>query len=375
MIEYIPGLAGVPATESKISSIDGEKGILAYRGYSIEDLVAKSSFEEVAMLLQDGELPTTSELKTFKEVLQNRYEVKRNIGQMMWSLPSKGHPMDVLQTAIASMATFYPDAGAQTPDSEYTQNALLKIISNMSTLVAMWARISSGYEPIPPSNKMSYAQNFLYMSFGVEPKEETSKLFDACLILHAEHTINASTFSAMVTASTLANPFASISAAVGTLAGSLHGGANEDVLDMLDKIAEIKNVRPFIENRLKNKQNIMGMGHREYKTKDPRATILQKMIVDYVKKTGHILSKRFEIALEVERVCEELLAHKGVYPNVDFYSGILYSEIFNIPKQHFTPIFAVARSAGWLAHWQEQVEHNRIFRPTQIYTGESLRKY
>ena len=375
MIEYIPGLAGVPATESKISSIDGEKGILAYRGYSIEDLVAKSSFEEVAMLLQDGELPTATELKTFKEVLQNRYEVKRNIGQMMWSLPSKGHPMDVLQTAIASMATFYPDAGAQTPDSEYTQNALLKIISNMSTLVAMWARISSGYEPIPPSNKMSYAQNFLYMSFGVEPKEETSKLFDACLILHAEHTINASTFSAMVTASTLANPFASISAAVGTLAGSLHGGANEDVLDMLDKIAEIKNVRPFIENRLKNKQNIMGMGHREYKTKDPRATILQKMIEDYVKKTGHKLSKRFEIALEVERVCEELLAHKGVFPNVDFYSGILYSEIFNIPKQHFTPIFAVARSAGWLAHWQEQVEHNRIFRPTQIYTGESLRKY
>lgn len=375
MIEYIPGLAGVPATESKISSIDGEKGILAYRGYSIEDLVTKSSFEEVAMLLQDGELPTTSELKTFKEVLQNRYEVKRNIGQMMWSLPSKGHPMDVLQTAIASMATFYPDAGAQTPDSEYTQNALLKIISNMSTLVAMWARISSGYEPIPPSNKMSYAQNFLYMSFGVEPKEETSKLFDACLILHAEHTINASTFSAMVTASTLANPFASISAAVGTLAGSLHGGANEDVLDMLDKIGEVKNVRPFIENRLKNKKNIMGMGHREYKTKDPRATILQKMIEDYVKKTGHILSKRFEIALEVERVCEELLAHKGVYPNVDFYSGILYSEIFNIPKQHFTPIFAVARSAGWLAHWQEQVEHNRIFRPTQIYTGESLRKY
>jgi citrate synthase len=375
MIEYIPGLAGVPATESKISSIDGEKGILAYRGYSIEDLVEKSSFEEVAMLLQDGKLPTKDELTTFKEVLQNRYEVKRNIGQMMWSLPSTGHPMDVLQTAIASMATFYPDAGAQTPDSEYTQNALMKIISNMSTLVAMWARISSGYEPIPPSNQMSYAQNFLYMSFGVEPDEEIIKLFDTCLILHAEHTINASTFSAMVTASTLANPFASISAAVGTLAGSLHGGANEDVLDMLDEIAEVKNTRAFIENRLKNKKNIMGMGHREYKTKDPRAKILQKMIEKFVNKTGHKLSKRFEIALEVEKVCEELLSHKGVYPNVDFYSGILYSEIFKIPKQHFTPIFAVARSAGWLAHWQEQVEHNRIFRPTQIYTGEKLRKY
>jgi len=302
MIEYIPGLAGVPATKSEISSIDGKKGILAYRGYSIEDLVKHSSFEEVAMLLRDGELPTKQSLKNFKEILQNRYEVKRNIGQMMWSLPSNGHPMDVLQTAIASMSTFYPDAEAEALDSEYTQNALIKIISNMSTLVAMWARISSGYEPIPPSNQMSYAQNFLYMSFGVEAEEEIVKLFDACLILHAEHTINASTFSAMVTASTLANPFASISAAVGTLAGSLHGGANEDVLDMLDDIKDIKNVRSYIENRLKNKQNIMGMGHREYKTKDPRATILQKMIEDYVNKTGHILSKRFEIALEVEKV-------------------------------------------------------------------------
>jgi citrate synthase len=375
MIEYIPGLAGVPATESSISSIDGEKGILAYRGYSIDDLVKHSSFEEVAMLLLDGELPSKQKLYNFKEILHERYEVKRDIRQMMWAIPCTGHSMDVLQTAIAAMATFYPDAGAAEPDSDYTQNALVKIISNMSTLVAMWARMNRGYDAIPPSKNMSYAENFLYMSFGKAPKPELVELFDACLILHAEHTINASTFSAMVTASTLANPFASISAAVGTLAGSLHGGANEDVLNMLDEIGDASNARKYIETRLSNKQVISGMGHREYKVKDPRATILQKMLREHVKKTGQSLSKRFETALEVERVCEELLSVKGVYPNVDFYSGILYSEVFKFTKEHFTPIFAMARSAGWLAHWHEQVSHNRIFRPTQIYTGADFRDY
>ena len=375
MIEYIPGLAGIPATESSISSIDGKNGILAYRGYSIKDLAKNASFEEVAMLLRDGELPNADELKEFQCVLHKRYEVKRNIRQMMWALPTDGHPMDVLQTAIAAMATFYPGAGAKDPNSAFTQNALTKIIANMSTLVAMWARIRAGYDPIPPSKHMSYAKNFLYMSFGEEPDDDIVQLFDACLILHAEHTINASTFSAMVTASTLANPFASISAAVGTLAGSLHGGANEDVLKMLDEIGDVKNVRGYIEGRLKNKQVIMGMGHREYRVKDPRATILQEMIEAYIKKSGITLSKRFETALEVERVCEELLASKGVYPNVDFYSGILYSEIFKIPKEHFTPIFAMARSAGWAAHWHEQVGHNRIFRPTQIYVGKDFRDY
>jgi citrate synthase len=374
-MEYIPGLAGVPATESAISSIDGAKGILAYRGYNIEDLVKYSSFEEVAMLLQYGELPSADELFKFKEILQKRYEVKRNIRYLMWTLPSNAHPMDVLQTSIAAMAAFYPDAGADDLSSTYTQNALMKIISNMSTLVAMWTRISAGYDPIPPSKNMGYAENFLYMCFGEEPDEDLVKLFDACLILHAEHTINASTFSAMVTASTLANPFASISAAVGTLAGSLHGGANEDVLNMLDEIGNVQNVKSFIENRLKNKQLIYGMGHREYSTKDPRAKILEQMITKYVDKNQVKLSKRFEIALEVERVCAELLGYKGVYPNVDFYSGILYSEIFQMKRKFFTPIFAMARSAGWVAHWAEQVADNRIFRPTQVYTGHNFRSY
>jgi citrate synthase len=375
MTEYIPGLAGVPATKSAISSIDGEKGVLAYRGYSIQDLVKHSSFEETALLLMNGELPSKNELSDFKNILQKRNEVKRKIRHLLWSLPPTGHSMDVLQTAMAAMATFYPDAGAADPDSAYTQNALIKIISNMSTLVAMWTRISRGYDPIPPSNKMSYAENFMYMCFGEESDPEIVRLLDACLILHAEHTINASTFSTMVTASTLANPFSSIASGVGTLAGPLHGNANENVLLMLDEIGSAKNARGWIENRLKNKQVIWGMGHREYKTKDPRATILEKMIKTYIKKNGLSLSNRFETALEVEKICDELLSQKGVYPNVDFYSGILYSEIFNFTKEHFTPIFAMARSAGWVAHWHEQVSHNRIFRPTQIYTGADFRDY
>ncbi len=375
MKEYIPGLAGVPATKSAISSIDGEKGILAYRGYSIDDLVAHSSFEETALLLMQGELPTPDELGEFKNLLQKRYEVKSKIRSLLWALPQKGHSMDVLQTAIASMATFYPDAGASQPDSTYTQNALVKIISNMSTLVAMWTRISRGYDPIPPSKDMDYAENFMYMCFGEKADDEIVKLLDACLILHAEHTINASTFSTMVTASTLANPFSSIAAGVGTLAGPLHGNANENVLVMLDEIGSPKNARSWIEDRLKNKKVIWGMGHREYKTKDPRATILEQMIKTYVNKTGHNLSERFETALEVESICDELLSHKGVYPNVDFYSGILYAELFKFTKEHFTSIFAMARSAGWVAHWHEQVSHNKIFRPTQIYTGKDFRDY
>ncbi len=375
MKDYVPGLAGVPATKSEISSIDGEKGILAYRGYSIQDLVSHSSFEETALLLMHGELPSPKELEDFKDLLQRRNEVKRKIRHLLWSLPSRGHSMDVLQTAIASMATFYPDAGALEPDSEFTQNALVKIISNMSTLVAMWTRISRGYDPIPPSNNMDYAENFMYMCFGEKADSKIIKLLDACLILHAEHTINASTFSTMVTASTLANPFSSIAAGVGTLAGPLHGNANENVLTMLDEIGSPKNARAFIEDRLKNKKVIWGMGHREYKTKDPRATILEQMLKAYINTNGHKLSERFETALEVERICEELLSEKGVYPNVDFYSGILYAEIFKFTKEHFTPIFAMARSAGWVAHWHEQVSHNKIFRPTQIYTGKDFRSY
>jgi citrate synthase len=228
----------------------------------------------------------------------------------------------------------------------------------------------NGYDPIEPRSDLNYAENFLYMVTGQEPDKDWARLLDACLILHAEHTINASTFTTMVTGSTLANPCSVISSAIASLSGPLHGGANQKVIEMLEEIGRPENARAYIEERLAKKKVIWGMGHREYKTKDPRATILQKLSADMLQKKSGAgeLSIAFETAMEVERVCEELLSHKGVYPNVDFYSGILYKEM-GFDAGLFTPIFAVARSAGWMAHWREQLQNNKIFRPTQIYTG------
>jgi citrate synthase len=249
----------------------------------------------------------------------------------------------------------------------------VKIIARIATIVAAWQHVRHGYDPIEPRPDLTHAENFLYMMTGVEPDPMTARIMDACLIMHAEHTINASTFAAMVCASTLAGPFRVIAAAIGTLAGPLHGGANQRVVEMLDEIGRPENVRDWLEMKQEEKDVIWGMGHREYKTKDPRAIILQKMLHEWADKKGD-LSPMFETALELERQCEEILGPKGVYPNVDYYSGILYSEM-GIPADQFTPIFAVSRIAGWMAHWKEQLSDNRIFRPTQIYTGHPPRDY
>jgi len=378
MVDYVPGLAGVPATKSKISSLDGENGILAYRGYQIADLAEKSTFEETAYLLLNGNLPNGNQLVDFEDHLKANRRVKYNVRKIMRDLPATGHPMEMLQTSIAAMGMFYAGDECLTgsdlcEDIHYVQNMSVKILSRMATLMAMWENIRHGYDPVQPRDDLSYAANLLYMLTGREPDEYVTRIMDACLILHAEHTINASTFAALVTSSTLASPYLVMAAAVGTLAGPLHGGANQRVVEMLKEIDGPQNVKAWVDKKLANKEVIWGMGHREYKVKDPRATYLQTMMEDWVKTKGH-LSKMFETALEVERVCEEKLAAKGVFPNVDFYSGILYTEI-GIPPDQFTPLFAVSRCAGWLAHWKEQLTDNRIFRPTQVYTGEELRGY
>jgi citrate synthase len=372
MSEYLPGLAGVPATKSNISCLDGEKGVLAYRGYRIEELARNSTFEETTLLLLNGELPTKDALHVFDQHLRKNRNVKYNVREIMKYLPATGHPMEMLQTAIASLGMFYPGDSAEN-DDEQSFNMATKIVARMATIVAMWEHIRNGYDPYPPRKDLSYAANFLYMLTGEEPDADYARIMDACLILHAEHTINASTFAALVAASTLANPYLVIAAAVGTLAGPLHGGANEKVVQMLQEIGRPENVESWVGKRLANKEKIWGMGHREYKVKDPRATILQKLMMEWVEKKGSI-SPMFETAIAVEKVCEERLAHKGVYPNVDFYSGILYREM-GIPTDQFTPIFAISRSVGWLAHWREQLADNRIFRPTQVYTGHAVRPY
>ncbi|HED17363.1 MAG TPA: citrate synthase, partial [Gammaproteobacteria bacterium] len=329
MSEYLPGLAGVPATKSNISDIDGEKGILAYRGYSIEELAQKSTFEETTLLLLDGNLPTAAALAEFDhEIRQNRI-VKYQIRDLMKTLPASGHPMEMLQTAIASLGMFYPGQECLTgadvcEDLNYVHNMTVKIIARMGTIVAMWEHIRSGYDPIVPREDLTYAENYLYMLTGDEPDPELSRILDLCLVLHAEHTINASTFAVLVTASTLSSPYSVIAAAIGTLSGPLHGGANEKVVTMLREVGSPENAAAYIDKRLANKEVIWGMGHREYKTKDPRARILENEVNKLIEKRGGGVNPLFETAKAVEKVCEDRLGEKGVYPNVDFYSGVLY---------------------------------------------------
>lgn len=369
-IEFKPGLEGVPATQSSISHVDGQRGVLEYRGINIQELAKKSSFLETAYLLIWGYLPNKEELENFEHDIRYHRRIKYRIRDMMKCFPETGHPMDALQTSAAALGLFYSRRALDNP--EYIRSAVVRLLAKIPTMVAASELMRKGNDAVQPKDDLDYAANFLYMLNEREPDPLAAQVFDVCLILHAEHTINASTFSAMVTASTLTDPYAVIASAVGTLAGPLHGGANEDVITMLSEIGSVENVRPYLEKRLETKAKIMGFGHRVYKVKDPRAIILQELAEKLFDKFGY--DKYYEIALELEKAVEEKLGHKGIYPNVDFYSGLVYRKL-GIPNDLFTPVFAIARVAGWLAHWKEQLTENRIFRPTQIYTGEHNTSY
>ena len=362
--EYQPGLEGIPAAKSSISYVDGKQGILEYRGISVEELAQKSTFLETAYLLIWGKLPTKEELREFETDILYHRRIKYRIRDMMKCFPETGHPMDALQTSAAALGLFYSRRALDDP--AYIRKAVVRLIAKIPTMVAAFELMRKGNDPVQPNDDLDYSANFLYMLTEREPHPLAARIFDVCLILHAEHTINASTFSARVTASTLTDPYGVIASAVGTLAGPLHGGANEEVLRMLQEIGSVENVRPYIEKCIENKQKIMGFGHRVYKVKDPRATILQNLAEQLFDDSRS--DQYYQIALELERVVEEKLGHKGIYANVDFYSGLVYRKL-GIPSDLFTPVFAIARVAGWLAHWKEQLAVNRIFRPTQVYTG------
>ncbi len=368
--EYRPGLEGIPATQSSISYVDGQQGILEYRGIRIEEIARSSSFLESAYLLIWGGLPTEQDLDAFEHEVQYHRRLKYRIRDMMKCFPESGHPMDALQACAAALGLFH--SRRELSDPAYVQNAVVRLLAKIPTMVAAFKMMRKGNDPVQPRDDLGYAANFLYMLNEKEPDPLAARIFDICLILHAEHTINASTFSAMVTASTLTDPYAVVASAVGTLAGPLHGGANEEVIAMLKQIGSVENVRPYIDQRIANKEKIMGFGHRVYKVKDPRAVILQGLAEQLFDKVGR--DDYYDIALELELVVEEKLGHKGVYPNVDFYSGLVYRKL-GIPTDLFTPIFAIARVAGWLAHWKEQIGKNRIFRPTQIYQGPHNQTY
>ncbi len=362
--EFRAGLEGVPVTQSSISFVDGQHGILEYRGIPIHELAEKSTFLETDYLLIWNELPTKEELEAFKNEIRYHRRLKYRLRDMMKCFPESGHPMDALQACAAALGLFYSRRALDDP--AYIRAAVVRLLAKIPTMVAAFQLMRKGNDPVQPRDDLNYAANFLYMLNEKEPDPLAAKIFEVCLVLHAEHTINASTFSAMVTASTLTDPYAVIASAVGTLAGPLHGGASEEVIEMLDQIGSVENVRPYLDDRLQRKERIMGFGHRVYKVKDPRAIILQGLAEQLFEKFGH--DKYYDIATELERAVEEKLGGKGIYPNVDFYSGLVYLKL-GIPTDLFTPVFAISRVAGWLAHLKEQLNENRIFRPTQIYTG------
>jgi len=370
MHEFSPGLAGIPAAKSSVSFVNGQTGLLEYRGIRIEELAQHSSFLETTYLLLYDELPAQTELDRFTADVTRHRRIKYQITELIKCLPEHGHPMDALQAAVAALGMFYPARNVVDRQVQYWST--IRLIAKVPTIVAAYYRLRRGDEQIQPRDDLDHTSNFLYMLTEQVPDPLIAKVLDTCLILHAEHTMNASTFSGLVTASTLADPYTVVSSAIGTLKGPLHGGATQETVAMLEEIGSVEHVRPYIKKRLAEKQKLMGFGHRIYKVKDPRAVILQQLAQQLFAQHGR--SPLYTLAEKVERVGEELLAGKGIHANVDFYSGVLYKTM-GLDEDFFTCMFAMARVSGWLAHWQEQVKDNKLFRPDQIYEGQHGRAY
>ena len=368
--ELVPGLAGIPCAESAVSYIDGQAGILEYRGYPIEALCEESTFEEVAWLLLRGSLPTRAELDGFRSRLAASRAVPDGLLALVRAMPADGHPMDALQSSLAALGMFAESVDVR--DAAQVDEACIRLLAATPTLVAAFDRHRRGLEPLAPKAELDTAANFLWMINGEEPDELAARILDVCLILHADHTMNASTFAARVVGSTEADPYNSCSAGVGALHGPLHGGANERVLQQLEAVGSPDRVEPWYEETSAAGGKVMGFGHRVYKVKDPRSFALQGLVRELFDKLG--TTPIYDIALRLEQVVTARLGHKGIYPNVDFFSGIVYQKL-GIATDLFTPVFAIARVAGWLSHWVEQMQNNRIFRPTQIYTGDRTVAY
>lgn len=370
--DYKPGLEDVPAAKSAVSFLDGKKAVLEYRGIPVEVLAKESNFEEVSWLLIKGDLPTQKQLAEFDHDLRQRRAIHFRLKDLIRCMPADGHPMDALHASVAALGMFYPCPTVGDPAKNW--DAAMRLLAAMPTLVAAFNRTRRGEDIIDPRGDLDHAGNFYYMLFGKEPTPATRKVLDACLILHAEHTMNASTFAARVTGSTLASPYQTIASAIGALSGPLHGGANEEALRQFEEIGGPENVQAWLDAKraADPKYKVMGIGHRVYKVKDARATVLQEIAEHVFAETSR--PKNYETALELERVAAGIYGPRGIYPNVDFYSGVVYQAL-GIPTDVFTPIFAIARVAGWLAHWTEQLVGNRIFRPEQISIGNTGVKY
>lgn len=365
--DFVKGLEGVLAAQSSICFIDGAAGRLTYRGIDIQDLAENSTFEETAYFLLFGDLPKQSELDAFTRQLQAERGVPKEIYTLLRTLPPTATPMEVLRTATSALSAYDPD-GHDNSDAANVRKAV-RLIGQMTTLTTAYDRIRRGLEPIPPDPSLTMAESFLYGLTGEKPHPSSARVFDVCLILHADHELNASTFAARVIASTLSDVHAAVTGAIGALAGSLHGGANQRVLEMLLEIGELDKVDAYVDNLFANKKKVMGFGHRVYRTMDPRATVLRKFAKQLGEDVGN--TKWYEMA---ERIEQLVFARKKLYPNVDFFSAPVFYTL-NIPVDLFTPIFACSRISGWVAHILEQFRDNRLIRPLALYTGAEKAAY
>ena len=363
--ELKKGLEGVLVAESSLSYIDGDAGKLVYRGYTIDDLARNASFEEVVYLLWHGELPTAEELSSFGDSLAGERALEDGLDRLVRELAAADEePMAALRTVVSHLSTYDDDASADPTDKAANLRKGCRIMAKIPTALAAFARLRNGDEPVAPRRDLDHAANFLYMLNDEEPDDVLAEIFDMALVLHADHGLNASTFAGMVTASTLSDLHSAVTSAIGTLKGPLHGGANQDVMQML-KEADDSDRDPigWVENALEEGRRVSGFGHRVYTVKDPRAEILGERSQELGEAAG--TSKWYEYSTKIE---EYMLEEKGLAPNVDFYSASTYYQM-GIPIDIYTPIFAMSRSAGWIAHAAEYVEDNRLIRPRARYTG------
>lgn len=363
MSEYAKGLEGVIANESKLSKVEGLEGKLSYLGYSIDDLVEHCDFEEVTYLLHNGRLPNQQELDQLRQTLRNERSLPEGIIEFLKNAPKDALPMDIVRTGVSMLGLYDKRAKVGDPDQEANRVVSLSIIAKLPIIVAAFHRFRQGLELPEMRKDLCEAGHFLYLISGKEPSAAAVKTLDIAYILHADHGMNASTFSSRVTVATLSDMYSAITSAVGTLKGPLHGGANEGVIKMLQEIGEPENVDAFVEDCLVNKKKIMGIGHRVYKVLDPRAPHLQKMAIKLTEELGE--SKWINMS---ERIATIMRERKGLNANVDFYSATVYYSL-DIPTDLFTPIFAIARASGWTAQVLEQLDDSRIYRPLTKYVG------
>jgi len=355
------GLREIVAAQTRLSDIDGQAGRLWYVGYDINDLAGRTSYEEVVHLLHELRLPTQTELDTLTDFMVEEREVSKFLQDLMPTLAQQTSPMSMLRTSVSAASAYDPDGWDDSVEAD--RRKALRLIAKTPTLLAMYHRMRTGQEIVPPNTKLPHAANFLHMLLGLEPSQEDAEVIDTTFVLYADHTMNASTFTARIVASTLADMFSAITAAIAALKGPLHGGANEESMKMLEEVGSPDRAEAYVRDRLERHQKVMGFGHAVYKTMDPRAVVLKRLS----KETGerHGDTSWYEISEAIERTVAE---QKGLFPNVDFYAASVYHTL-GIPTDLMTPIFAVARMAGWTAHVREQYADNRIIRPGSEYVG------